>query len=195
MPANDYLTLLLVNMSAALFVAAGYFYWGLTSERPQRFSPAFALIGLVALVGGLHMVLTWPIRMTTPNGINAFANVAFGEPTVLLGAILLAAALATGFRWPIQGVTAMAMVGGIVAIVIGARILHANMTQSPPMTAAGFFLTGLVGVLSFPISLRPTRVLRLFLAILALLSALLWGFTGAMAYWGHVQAATQLKPF
>lgn len=193
MPLNDYLTLLLVNMSTALFVAAGYFYWGLASDRPQRFAPAFALTGLVALAGGLHMVLTWPIRMTTPAGINAFANVAFGEPTVLLGAILLAAALATGFRWPIHVVTAMGLIGGTVAIVIGARILDAHMTANPPVSAAGFILTGVVGVLAFPISFKPTPVLRLFLAILTLLASLLWGFTGAMAYWGHVQAAAQLK--
>ena len=123
---NDYITLLLVSASAGLLVLAAYFYWGLNSPRPQVFAPALAGAGLVSLVLGLCMVLTWPLgthptppkpaplaeattaisatsmpttgpaTMPAPKATEekpqtnaAFANVCFGEPSVLFGAILL----------------------------------------------------------------------------------------------------------
>lgn len=52
-------------------------------------SLAFAVPGLILLVMGLHMSLTWPMAA---QGF-PFDNVIFGEPSVAFGALLLAAAL------------------------------------------------------------------------------------------------------
>ena len=230
MPWNDYIALLLVSASAGLLVLAAYFYWGLNSPRPQIFAPALAGPGLVLLVLGLYMVLTWPLgthptplkpaplaeattvidattmpttSVTTMPGPKvtevkpamnaAFANVGFGEPSVLFGAILLAAALSVAQRWPMHGVALLGLVGGLVDIVIGARINSAGLTQAPAVTCAGFILTGLLGILALPTVANPTKVLRTFTAILTLLAALLWGGMGLAAYWAHVAGAAEIK--
>jgi putative membrane protein len=188
MPWNDYITLLLVSASAGLLVLAAYFYWGLNSPRPQVFAPALAGTGLVSLVLGLHMVLTWPLH----DGA-AFANVCFGEPSVLFGAILLASALSVARRWPMHGVALLGLVGGLVDIVIGASIYNAWLTKNPDVTCVGFVLTGLLGILALPTVANPTKVLRTFTAILTLLAAVLWGGMGLVAYWVHVAGAAGIK--
>jgi putative membrane protein len=188
MPWNDYISLLLVNTSAGLLVLAAFFYWGLNSPRPQVFAPALAGAGLISLAMGLHMVLTWPLH----DGA-AFANVCFGEPSVLFGTILLASALSVARRWPMHGVALLGLVGGLVLIVIGVRIHNAGLTQAPDVTCAGFCLTGLLGLLALPTVANPTKVLRTFTAVLTLLAALLWGGMGLFAYWGHVAAAAGIK--
>ncbi len=222
MPWNDYITLLLVSASAGLLVLAAYFYWGLTSPRPQVFAPALAAAGLVSFVLGLYMVLTWPVgthpappkpaavvdattdssapSMPAPKAVEekpkknaAFANVCFGETSVLFGAILLASALSVARRWPLHGVALLGLVGGLVDIVIGARIYNAWLTAMPEVTCAGFILTGLLGILALPTVANPTKVLRACTAILTLLAAVLWGGLGLYAYWGHVAGAAQIK--
>ena len=185
---NDYITLLLVSASAGLLVLAAYFYWGLTSPRPQVFAPALAAPGLILLAVGLHMVLTWPIK-----GGFAFANVCFGEPSVLFGAILLAAALTVGRRWPMHGVALLGLVGGLVDIVIGAGIYNNWLTQKPDIACVGFVLTGVLGLLALPTVANPTKVLRTFTAILTLLAAMLWGGMGLVSYWAHVAGAAGIK--
>jgi uncharacterized membrane protein len=229
MPWNDYITLLLVSASAGLLVLAAYFYWGLNSPRPQVFAPALAGAGLVSLVLGLYMVLTWPLgthptppkpaeaaeatmvigatsmsttsvtTMPTPKAKEeepknaAFANVCFGEPSVLFGAILLAASLSVARRWPMHGVALLGLVGGLVDIVIGVRIRSAGLTQTPDITCIGFILTGLLGILALPTVANPTKVLRTFTAILTLLAAVLWGGIGLASYWVHVAGAAGIK--
>ena len=188
MPWNDYITLLLVSASAGLLVLAAYFYWGLNSPRPQVFAPALAAPGLISLAMGLHMVMNWPIK----DGA-AFANVCFGETSVLFGAILLAASLSVARRWPLHGVALLGLVGGLVDIVIGVRIYNAWVTAMPDVTCVGFILTGLVGVLALPTVANPTKALRTFAALLTLLAALFWGGMGLFAYWAHVALAAQIK--
>ena len=223
MPWNDYITLLLVSASAGLLVLAAYFYWGLNSPRPQIFAPALAGPGLILLVLGLYMVLTWPLgthptppkpapvadatvvdsatSMPAAKAIEAkstmnaaFANVCFGEPSVLFGAILLASALSVGRRWPMHGVALLGLVGGLVMIVIGVRIYNASLLPSgSDVACAGFVLTGFLGILALPTVANPTKVLRTFTAILTLLAALLWGGMGLFAYWAHVAGAAGIK--
>jgi putative membrane protein len=221
MPWNDYITLLLVSASAGLLVLSAYFYWGLNYPRPQVFAPALAGAGLILLVLGLHMVLTWPlgthptppkpeaaaearivtsvtsmpaskVAMNEPKNA-AFANICFGEPSVLFGAILLAAALSVARRWPMHGVALLGLVGGLVLIVIGVRIYNAGLTQAPAVTCAGFILTGLLGILALPTVASPTKVLRTFTAVLTLLAAVIWGGMGLFAYWAHVAGAAGIK--
>ena len=125
----------------------------------------------------------------------AFANVCFGETSVLFGAILLASALSVARRWPLHGVALLGLVGGLVDIVIGARIYNAWLTAMPEVTCAGFILTGLLGILALPTVANPTKVLRACTAILTLLAAVLWGGLGLYAYWGHVarRGADQIR--
>jgi putative membrane protein len=170
---------MLVNMSAALWMAAWYWWKGI--ERDARyFAAGFAATGLVALSGGLYLIFTWPL----PGSY----NVMFGEPSVMLGAILLAAALALARDWSLWSVGLLAMLAGVTAVLIGARILNLGLTQSAPLSAAGFCLTGLAGILTLPVAQwRNSKGLRIPAALAALLGGAIWLLTACMAYWAHIQ--------
>jgi putative membrane protein len=81
----DYVTLMLVNMVASLAILAYFVYEDFGGHNLQRYVPGFAMVGLIALLTGLHMSVTWPL----PHG----HNIAFGEMSVLLGVLFLGAAI------------------------------------------------------------------------------------------------------
>ena len=80
----DFVTLLLVNMSAGLFILALFILRGMTAGDQRPWAAGFAASGVIALVGGLVMAFTWPL----PGSYNA----AFGELSALFGMTYLAAA-------------------------------------------------------------------------------------------------------
>jgi len=190
MPWHDFLSLMLVNMSAALFVVAGWLICGVNNPNGRGWAPAFAAAGAIALVGGAVLTFTWPF---TSKGI-VFANFAFGEPSMLLGIALLAAAISIGKQWPVWPVAIYAFVAGLVGIVVGLRIINLGITASPMLSGVGMIGTGLVGLLSLPAlaCVAGCRVLRCITAVLAILMGVLWGFTGLMAYWMHVMLSAKL---
>ena len=57
----------------------------------HAWATAFGALGFVLTALGLHMTLTWPL-----SGPTAFDNIAFGEPSLALGVILLAGAFLLG---------------------------------------------------------------------------------------------------
>ena len=57
----DYITLMLINMAAGLVMLAFYVYLDLDRPNNQRWAPGFAMVGVVALITGLHMTFTWPL--------------------------------------------------------------------------------------------------------------------------------------
>jgi putative membrane protein len=176
----DYNTLLLVNMAAGLAVLAGYVYWGLDDPDQKRWAPAFAISGLVALVFGGHLTVTWVL----PGPYNA----AFGEMSVLLGAIFLGAALCFAKGWSPLLVAVYAFPAGIAAIVLGVRILGLGLTGMPLLTAIGFVLSGLGGVFAAPTLawLRGSRLFRALAALALLGAALDWAATAYLSYWMHM---------
>ena len=70
---------------------------GRSVYRPA-WAVAFAALGAILVVTGLHMSLTWPL-----SGPTAFDNIAFGEPSLAMGVMLLAGAWLLGSRrfWPV----------------------------------------------------------------------------------------------
>ncbi|MCL2701099.1 MAG: DUF981 domain-containing protein [Phycisphaerae bacterium] len=196
MPWNDYITLLLINMAAGMFVLGGWLICAAGAVEGRHWAPAFGAVGAVAGVTGAAMVLTWPVRGAMEAGgtsMNlAFANVAFGEPTVLLGVAFLAAAVAIGKGWPVWPVAIYGAVAGLAGIVIGMRILHAGLTQAPIVSAVGFIATGVTALLTLPALACASTALRRLTGILAILTGLFWGFSAVMAYWIHVTAAAKL---
>lgn len=179
MPKPDYLPLMLVNMSAALWMVA--LYWLRGTGRDQRFFAAgFGVTGLVAMIMGLHLCFTWPL----PGSY----NVMFGELTVMLGAILLAAALAVSRDWSLTAVGVYALPAGVASILVGARILQMHLTKAPELSAAGFFLTGLAGILALPVAQwRNRRAFSLPGALAAFLAGIIWLFTACAGYWDHIE--------
>jgi len=167
-------------MAVGLLLLAGYVYRGQDDEDPGRWVPGFAATGLVATAIGTNLSLTWPL----PGPYNA----TFGEPSVLLGIVLLAGALALARRWPLHSVAWYACTAGLVAVVLGVRIANLGLTAMPPLTAVGFILAGLGGLLAPVVTIywRECRGARLATAAVLTGSGAIWLFTALMAYWDHL---------
>ena len=193
MPFIDYLTLLLANMGAGLAVLAFFFLRGYGTPNERPWSAALAMVGLVALAGGLYMALTWPIQGMMGHD-QRWANAAYGESSVLLGIVFLGAALAVGRGWSLVPVTIYAAIAGGIAILNGVYIYVLGLSAAPSMTAAGFILTGLAGPLSLWTTLAPGRKIpKVLVAVLLLAVAAFWLFTAGTSYWGHLGALSH-KP-
>ena len=182
----DYIALLLINMTAGLIILAAFLWRGFGSPGEQGWAPGLAAVGLVATAAGLHMTLTWPIPRLDQVNL-AFANVAYGELSVMLGALFLGGALAVAMRWSLVPLGIYAVVAGAAAVVVGMRIIHLGLTQSPWMSGIGFILTGIGGMMTLAIALTPrSQPLRVAGAALLVLAAAIWALTGYAAYWGHL---------
>jgi putative membrane protein len=179
MPFTDYLTLMLINMVGAFVVLGSFVGWGIMSEARKCWAPAFAAPGLVALVTGLILTITAPLPKPY--------NTPFGEMTVFLGILLLAASwgiAADMKRWPI---VIYAIFPGLAAILIGVRITHLGLTAAPLISGAGFVLSGLAGVLApVYVGLHQSKPVRIVAAIYLYGVAAIWALTGYMAYWMHL---------
>lgn len=175
----DYLTLMLINMAAGLALLACYVCLDFDGGNSKRWVPGFAIVGFLALITGLHMTFTWPLP-------GAY-NVAFGEMSVLLGVLFLAAALAFAKDWDLLSLAIYAFFAGLAAFVIGVRIIGLGMTLKPWFSGIGFILTGLAGVFALPaLYLRSRRSVRLLGTIVLATAAFIWAITGYTAYRGHL---------
>ncbi|MBN1458035.1 MAG: DUF981 domain-containing protein [Armatimonadetes bacterium] len=177
----DYITLLLLNMVAGYFLLSLYVLRGLDDPLHPRWAPGFAIVGLVAFVFGAHMVMTWPVP-------GPFSS-AYGEMSVLYGAIFLGAALSIAYGWSLLPVTVFAFFSGAAAIVLGARIIDLGLTQQPTVAGVGFILSGLGGVFAGPtlLYLRLNRPWRVLASLVLLGAAAVWANTGYYAYWHHLE--------
>ncbi|HSM82091.1 MAG TPA: DUF981 domain-containing protein [Nodosilinea sp.] len=184
----DYITLMLINMVAGLVLLADFVYRGLDGANQKRWIPGFGLVGAIALVTGLHMILTWPV----PGSF----NISFGETTVLFGGLYVAAAIAIAQGWDLLTLAVYAFFAGLTAIVVGARIINLGQTQLPLVAGLGFILTGLGGVLAAPtlVYLRNNKNWRTLGAVVLLVAALLWAIIGYRAYWGHLEGFGDWQP-
>lgn len=176
----DYLPLMLINMVAGYFLLAFFVYRGLVEEAKQKWAPPFFMVGLVAFLTGLHMVFTWPL----PGSY----NIAFGENSVLFGAVFLATGWALSKNWELLPVALYGLVAGIMAIVTGTRIINQGMTQAPLLSGLGFILSGLAGIMAPAVLYTYTRgaVHRVGMGVLVI-AGLIWAVVGYMAIWGHLE--------
>ncbi len=184
----DYVSLLLVNMVAGYFLLALYVYRGLDDPLHPRWAPGFGMVGLIALVFGTHMTATWPI-------IGSY-NSAFGEMSVLFGAIFLAAAVSIAFGWSLLSVTIFAFFAGTAAIVLGARFIDMKMTMTPLLSGIGFIVSGLAGVFAAPTLLyfRTNRLFRCVAVLILLAAAAIWASIVYYEYWMHMESFTKWMP-
>jgi putative membrane protein len=182
----DFLTLLLLNMTAGLAIAAVYFLRGIVSADARPYAPAFLVVGLVATIFGGAIVTHWPVPKPW-----LWANMAFGEMSVLLGMVFLGAAVATAMGWRLTLLGVYAALAGIAAVVLGVGFLpgaatEKGLTAAPMMSAAAFMLTGLAGVLALPTLLWPRKPLRILTSVVLLSAVVLWAATTYMSYWAHL---------
>lgn len=189
----DYLTLMLINMTAGLVVLAYYVYKGIVAEDKTPYIAGLAITGFIAVTTGLHMSLTWPLT-------GSF-NILFGEPTVLFGTLFLGAALALWKGWEMRTVSIYAFFAGLVAVVLGVRVMDMGLTRSPLVAGVGYILSGLGGLMTWlcclldpVVSLRTSKTLRAIGALILLGAAVIWAFIGYNAYWDHIASFMDYVP-
>src|ERR1035437_7685747 len=178
----DFLSLLLVNMVAGFALLAAYIWFGLEDTNQKRWAAGFLMVGLVAVFFGGQIVIRWLL----PGSFNT----AYGESSVLFGTVFLGAGLCMALGWGLETVVLYALFAGLAAMVMGAQIYHLGLSKYPWLTAAGFLLSGGLGVCAAPVylwlrSCRPVRVLG---TLAALGAALIWAANAYPAYWMHLQA-------
>ena len=183
----DYVPLMLINMAAGLVILASYISRFSGNQQDRSWASAFFIVGLVAVICGFHMSFNWPL----PGSY----NVAFGELSVLLGALFLGAGLSVALGWSLLPLGIYALLAGITAIVVGLRIINLKLTQEPVISGVGFIVTGLSGILMPPaIYFYKNRFLRLLVVILLIAGAFIWLRTGYKAYWSHLSNLSKWIP-
>ena len=184
----DYITLMLINMVAGLFLLAYYVYAGLDDPYQNKWIPGFGITGAIALTTGLHMTLTWTVR-------GSF-NIAFGETSVLFGILFIGTSISLAKGWELITLAIYGFFAGLVAILVGVRLINLGLTQRPILSGIGFILTGLAGVCAAPTLwyFKNNRLWRIIGAIGLIAAALIWALIGYMAYWSHLDSFQQWVP-
>ncbi|MDO8303944.1 MAG: DUF981 domain-containing protein [Sedimentisphaerales bacterium] len=175
----DFLPLMLVNMSAGLFLLACYGFSDFgRSDRPQ-WAPAFAVTGLIATICGFYLIFVFPL----PGPY----NIAYGEMSILLGMLFLGGSWSVGKGWSLSPLAIYALFAGAAAILIGIAFIRLRLSQAPLLTGIGFILTGTAGVLFGPtLWFSALRVLRWIVGFALIVAAGIWAYTAIFAYWGHL---------
>ncbi len=176
----DYLTLIMINLVAGTALLAYYIYFGLDAPDQRPYAAGFGIVGLLGLVLGLALSLTWPL----PGSY----NVGYGEATTLFGAVFLGTGIALSQGWDLLPVAIYAFFAGVDAIIVGVRIISLGLTKEPVISGVGFIVAGLGGLASAPglRMIRKNKTLRLIGALLVLASAIIWAVTFYGSLWSHM---------
>ncbi len=176
----NYITLMLVNLAAGLFQAGYFIHLQPQTEKKKSFVAGFFITGLIAVITGSMITFAWPI----PGNY----NIAFGEPYILFGLVFLGTALCLLNEWGMHSMNVFTFISGVIAIVIGARILNLGMTLFPPIAATGYFTAGGGAIFASLFNCRESnKTIKQLSVFLLLTSALIWMFVACMGYWGHLE--------
>jgi putative membrane protein len=182
----DYLTLMLVNLVAGLLLLALHLVFFIERE-PKRLAPGFLLTGFLGAATGLHMILKWPL----PGSY----NIAFGDMSLLFGALFFFAGLALLREWDPLSLGIYGVLAGVAAVVVGSRILNKGMTSEPLVAFLGYLFTGVGGILVLPAYLlRKSLALRIVVALVLLAGAAVWALIGYGSYWIHLESFAKYFP-
>ncbi len=184
----DWVSLLLLNMLTGYFLLAWYVATGIDQPEQKHWAPAFGMVGLIALVFGGIMLITWPLP--GPYGYM------FGEMTVLLGIIFLGASVSLAKSWDLRPVALYATFAGVAAMVLGVRIIDLHLTKVPLLSGIGFIVSGLGGVSALPTLtwFRGNKIVRYAGALMLILAGLIWVATAYPALWVHPEAFKDWQP-
>ncbi len=175
----DFTGVMLIGMSAGFVILAHYLYRNPGPDEREPWAAGFFAAGLLGLVTSLPLLILWPL----PGSY----NIAFGEPALFLSVAFLAAALTLAKKWEPLIPALYGFFGGIMAVIIGIRLIDLGMTQSPLMAGAGFIAAGLGGMITLPaINYRSLRWIAIIAGALLGIAAVLFLMTGYLADWSHL---------
>lgn len=176
----DYVSLMLVNMVGGLILLAVFILKDFNNNNNQFWAPAFAVSGLIAVICGFTMIFSWPLPSPY--------NIAYGEPSVLLGFLFLGTSWSLAKGWKLFPLGIYAFFAGLVGIVIGIRIINLGLTLTPLIAGLGFILTGVGGIFAEIVLVNPRRKwLRVTGALVLIAAALIWAGMVYYEYWVHLK--------
>lgn len=184
----DYLTLIIINVVAGLFILAWFLWKGLDQEDKKPWSAAFFGVGLISFITGLQISFTWPFPSSY--------NIAFGDSTTLFGLTYLVVAIALWKEWDLFPASLIGVFSGISSFLYGLRILSLQLTQTPLISGLGFIFAGLAGFFSAPFLLwfRNNKVMRVLAILLVLAATAIWFVEFVGASWGHMEMFAKWVP-
>jgi putative membrane protein len=184
----DYLTVLMINLAAGTALLAFFVLKGIDSEDNKGYAAGFGVVGLIALLGGMQMTFNWPL----PGSY----NIAYGESTLLFGAVFLGAALALAKGWDLMPISIYAFFAGVQALVIGLRIIDLPLSKHPVLTGIGFILAGLGGIAAAPglNLLKKNQNFRYLAAAVLIITSLFWAYTFYSSLWAHLDSFSTWVP-
>lgn len=185
---------------------------------PAGWAATFGVLGIVLTVLGGMMTLTWPLAEAKP-----YINIPFGEPSFLLGVLLLAAALflgraATGgsldverLRDVLVPVSRIVFWLGIVLVVCTIAIVRFDIVSSAPTEeplsgllnahpivenlffALVMYAPAALGCLLFPRAIEGNRTAWLMLYWCWTIAGLAFAAFSALNYYTHTGMLMNLK--
>lgn len=184
----DFLTVLMINLAAGTALLAYFVLKGIPAEDNKAFAAGFGIVGLIAFLGGAYMSISWPL----PGSY----NIAFGESTLLFGAVFLGAAFTLAKGWDLLPVSIYAFFAGVEALLVGIRIIDLGLTKSPLISGLGFILAGLGGIAAAPglNLLKKNQTFRYIAAGVLMVISLFWAFTFYNSLWGHLESFSSWIP-
>lgn len=195
----DFLAMDLVLLAVALVLVAWFFVRYIENDQ-QKVAPGFLAVGFLTGLSGLDIIFRWPLAGSY--------NIVFGEPLTMFGVLLFFTGLALLKGWDLHTIGIFAVFAGLVAIVLGIRMWYGievtnkagekvlqGMTKEPALAGLSFILTGVGGMLSLPAYLlRKSMAVRVIIAVIFVVAAVLFALTGYGAYWSHPESFATSKP-
>jgi len=175
----------------------------------------FIALGLILAVTGTHMTLTWPLEHIDGAPCCAVDNVAFGEPAMLFGILVIFAGIAIirGERNAlarqvdfdiISAVRPMryaGAIGGIGLVMIGLAGIEFGMWGPPPpdepiarlmgdSVLERYYVAGTYAITGLATMVAPFapehRVLGRIFVVSTFLGGMSWTFLGITLFYGHI---------
>lgn len=175
----------------------------------------FIALGLILAVTGTHMTLTWPLIQIEGAPCCAVDNVAFGEPAMLFGVLVVFAgfaiirgeknAFARGVEFDIvsavRPILYAGAFGGIALVMIGIAGIQFGMWGPPPpdepiarlmgdsilerFYVAGTYAITGLAAMTAPFAPEHRNVGRVFAAS-TLIGGMSWTFLAITLFYGHI---------
>lgn len=183
----DYTAVMLVGLGAGFVVLAHYLYRNPDEDQRQPWAAGFFAAGLLGLLTSVPMIVGWPL----PGSY----NIAFGEPALFLSVAYIGAAITLTLRWEPLFPALYGFFGGLIALVVGVRIIDLGLTSEPLLSGIGYLAAGLGGCITLPaINWRDRRSYAMIAAVLLGIAAVIFLLIGYGAYWAHLTSFAKWKP-